>query len=68
VYNFAYDGIDLERIRERIKRMDDAALEHYGCAAALMAEHSSGTTWKVQLEEARAECRRRYPAVHAQNS
>jgi hypothetical protein len=39
--------------------MSDDQLRKYGEAAAWMAAHSTRETWRVQLEEARAEWRRR---------
>ena len=60
MYDFTREEIGLERIRERIKKMSDDQLTVYGRSAAWMAEHSSRTTWKVQLAETRAECQRRF--------
>ena len=60
MYDFTREEIDLERMRDRIKMMTDDQLVAYGQSAAWMAEHSSGTTWKVRLEEARAEWLRRF--------
>jgi hypothetical protein len=59
VYGFTRDTIDLERIRARIKKMTDEQLTAYGRSAASMVERSDRETWRVQLEEARAEWRRR---------
>jgi hypothetical protein len=39
--------------------MSDAELVKYGQSAAWMAEHNDRETWRVELEEARAEWRRR---------
>jgi hypothetical protein len=43
--------------------MSDAELLKYGQSAAWMAEHNDRATWRVQLEEARAEWRRRHAAA-----
>jgi hypothetical protein len=45
----------------RLQRMSDQALIRQGRAAAFMAESSPRETWRVQLEECRAEWRRRHP-------
>jgi hypothetical protein len=42
--------------------MTDAELLKYGKSAAWMAAHNDRATWQVQLEEARAEWRRRHAA------
>ena len=60
MYNLTREDIDLEAIRARIAQMTDAELVKYGQSAAWMAEHNYRTTWRVQLEEARAEWRRRH--------
>jgi hypothetical protein len=62
MYNFTREDIDLEAIRARIARMSDRELVRYGTAAAWMAEHNDRATWRVQLEEARVEWRRRNAA------
>jgi hypothetical protein len=43
--------------------MSDTELLKYGQSAAWMAEHNDCATWRVQLEEARAEWRRRQAAA-----
>jgi hypothetical protein len=63
MYNFTRDDIDLEAIRARIARMSDTELLKYGQSAAWMAAHNDRATWRVQLEEARAEWRRRQAAA-----
>ena len=40
--------------------MTDEQLTAYGRSAASMVERSDRETWRVQLEEARAEWRRRF--------
>jgi hypothetical protein len=61
MYDFTREDINLEAIRERIKKMTDDQLLGYGRSAAWMAERNDRETWKVQLAEARAEWRRRHP-------
>ena len=56
MYNLTREDIDLEAIRARIAQMTDAELVKYGQSAAWMAEHNDRATWRVQLEEAGAEC------------
>jgi hypothetical protein len=56
----------VEQIRERLRRMSDLELRKFGQAAKLMADPSKnfGTpnpAFKTQLDEGRAEWRRRYP-------
>jgi hypothetical protein len=43
--------------------MSDRELLKYGQSAAWMAAHNDRATWRVQLEEARAEWRRRHAAA-----
>jgi hypothetical protein len=42
--------------------MSDGELMKYGQSAAWMAKHNDRATWRVQLEEARAEWRQRHAA------
>jgi hypothetical protein len=56
---------DLERIRARIRKMSDRELRQYGRAAADMADprknHGNpNPSFQIQLDEARAEWRRRH--------
>jgi hypothetical protein len=62
MYNFTWEDIDLEVIRARIAQMSDAELMKYGQSVAWMAKRNDRATWQVQLEEARAEWRRRHAA------
>jgi hypothetical protein len=56
------EGLDLGALRERLAAMTDRQLIRYGCAAHYMAVHgSTRETFRVQLEAARAEWRRRHP-------
>ena len=45
----------------RLQRMSDSEFQRQGRAAAFMAGRSQRETWCVQLEECRAEWRRRHP-------
>jgi hypothetical protein len=56
---------DIERIRERIRKMSDAELRKYGRAARDLADSKKNygppnPSFKIQLDEARAEWRRRH--------
>jgi hypothetical protein len=59
--------LDLDQLRTRLRAMSDAALKHWGAAAAYMCTskancgHPPRQVFVIQLEEARAECRRRHP-------
>lgn len=57
MYGFNEDTVNLVAIRERIAKMTDEALKRYGRAAAFMAGRNDRETWRVRLEEARAEWR-----------
>ena len=59
MYGFTSETVNLPAIRERIAKMSDEALRRYGRAAAFMAGRNDRETWRVQLEEARAEWHRR---------
>ena len=57
----------IEQIRERIRKMSDAELRKYGRAAQDSSDPKKNfgprnPAFKIQLEEARAEWRRRHPA------
>ena len=56
---------DIERIRERLHNMTDRELREYGRAAAHMADprknRNPNPSFQIQLDEARAEWRRRHP-------
>jgi hypothetical protein len=59
--------INLEELRERLRKMSDDALRHWGkCAVflcTLEANHGKAPreVFLIQLEEARAEWKRRHP-------
>jgi hypothetical protein len=55
------------RRRKRLRRMSDTELLKYGQSAAWIAEHNDRATWRVQLEEARAEWRRRHFLHYGEN-
>jgi hypothetical protein len=57
---------DIKRIRERISKMSDAELRKYGRAARDLANPKKNfgprnPAFQIQLDEARAEWRRRHP-------
>jgi hypothetical protein len=57
----------IEQIRERIRKMSDAELRKYGRAAQDSSDPRKNfdprnSAFQVQLDEARAEWRRRHPA------
>jgi hypothetical protein len=57
---------DVERIRERIRKMSDAELRKYGRTARDLFDPRKNfgppnPAFKIQLDEARAEWRRRHP-------
>ena len=58
---------NLEQIRERLRKMSDVKLRKFGNAAAHLADPRNNhgkpnPAFRVQLDEARAEWRRRHPA------
>ena len=71
MHRFAQDnaGVDIEELRERLRRMTDQQLRKFGEAGKFMC--SPGATFSepprkpfvVQLEEARAEWKRRQRAA-----
>jgi hypothetical protein len=56
---------DIERIRARIRKKTDRELREYGRYAAHMADlrrnRNPNPSFQMQLDEARAEWRRRHP-------
>jgi hypothetical protein len=57
---------NVEQIRERIRKMPDAELRKYGRAARDLSDPKKNfgppnPAFKIQLDEARAEWRRRHP-------
>ncbi len=63
------DTVDLEQLRTRLRKMSDAALLHWGrcgvrlCSAEFNRGKPSRQVFVIQLEEARAEWRRRKAAA-----
>jgi hypothetical protein len=60
------DQDDIERVRERLGKMSDLELRKFGRSAAVKSDPKKNfgapnPAFKVQLEEARAEWRRRHP-------
>jgi hypothetical protein len=60
------DPEDVERVRERLRKMSDHELRKFGRSARGMADPKKnvGTpnpAFQIQLDEARAELRRRHP-------
>lgn len=58
---------NVEQIRERLRKMSDHELRKFGRAASDMADPRKNfgkpnPSFQIQLDEARAEWRRRYPA------
>jgi hypothetical protein len=63
MYRFARnEGIDLEELRRRLRKMSDEELMRFGKAGrSLCRDKSPRQVFVIQLEEARAEWRRRHP-------
>ena len=61
------EGFDIEKLRERLRKMTDEELREFGKAARYMVSTSANMgkpplpTFVLQLEEARAEWKRRHP-------
>jgi hypothetical protein len=59
---FESDEVQLQKLRERLRQMSDDELIKFGKAVRSLSEPRVSLTpdpWKAQLEEARAEWRRR---------
>jgi hypothetical protein len=59
---------DLDQIRERIRKMSDLELRKYGRAAGDLSDPKKhfgppNPAFQIQLDEARAEWRRRHPKL-----
>jgi len=59
---------DIERIRERLRKMSDLELRQYGRAARDLPNPKKNfgppnPSFQVQMDEARAEWRRRHPPI-----
>jgi hypothetical protein len=68
MYRFASsDVVDLDQLHDRFRRMSDAELLRFGKAAQYMCSPKANSNkpprepFVIQLEEARAEWRRRHP-------
>jgi hypothetical protein len=65
MYSFTSGTVDLEQLRERLGKMNDAELLRFGKAAKYMCSPQANLgkpprqSFMVQLEEAQAEWRRR---------
>jgi len=61
---FQSEEVQLQKLRERLRLMSDSELIKFGKLVRGLSEPRVGVTpdpWKAQLEEARAEWRRRHP-------
>jgi hypothetical protein len=61
---FESDEVQLQKLRERLRTMTDDELIKFGKQVRALSEPRVSITpdpWKVQLEEAKAEWRRRHP-------
>ena len=69
MHRFAQDNaeVDLEELRERLRKMTDQQLRQFGEAGKFMCSPGANfgkpprKPFLIQLEEARAEWRRRHP-------
>ena len=60
-------GVELQKLRERLRQMSDEELGKFGKIGRRMAEPRVSVMpdpWKEHLQEARAERRRRHPKAH----
>ena len=63
------ESFTLDQLRTRLQNMDDAALERFGKAARYLCSPEANfgeeprPEFLIQLEEARAEWRRRHPKI-----
>jgi hypothetical protein len=60
---------NIEQLRTRLRKMSDHELRKFGRAASDMANPrrdfgAPNTAFQIQLDEARAEWRRRHPKLH----
>jgi len=61
---FESEEVQLQKLRERLRLMSDEELVKFGKMVRGLSEPRVGVTpdpWNAQLEEARAEWRRRHP-------
>jgi hypothetical protein len=62
--NETSDSLDLQLLQQRLRQMSDSELIRFGEAASVCSANggkSARETIKVQLEETRAEWKRRHP-------
>jgi hypothetical protein len=62
---FESPEVQVQKLRERLRQMSDAELIKFGKTVRNLSGPRIGLTsdpWKAQLEEARAEWRRRHPS------
>jgi|SRR6516164_4649715 hypothetical protein len=55
-------GEDMQRLRQRLQMMTDQQLRKFG-REARAREHSDNPAFKIQVDEARLEWRRRHPVM-----
>jgi hypothetical protein len=63
---FESEEVQLQRLRERLRTMSDEELIRFGKQVRCLSTPRVSVApdpWKAQLEEARAERRRRHPAI-----
>ena len=61
---FESEEVELQKLRERLRLMSDEELVKFGKQVRSLSEPRASVTpdsWKAQLQEARAEWRRRHP-------
>jgi len=74
MYKFATGELDLEQLRERLRKMNDAELLRFGQAAKYMCSpeanlsHPPRQPFVIQLEEARKEWQSRKPELPLRDS
>jgi hypothetical protein len=62
--SIAFESVQLQKLRERLRLMSDEELVKFGKMVRGLSEPRTSVTqdpWKAQLQEARAEWRRRHP-------
>ena len=67
---FESSEVQLQKLRERLRSMTDTELVKFGKAVRGLSEPRVGVIpdpWKEQLQEARAEWRRRHPKAEARS-
>jgi len=59
ITGFNQDEIDVAKLRERLRQMNDADLRRFGRDALYKKSETKRESFVIQLEEARAELKRR---------